>query len=761
MIATKRFAAALSAALAVWLSVGVPQQVLAAGAAAAASAVLEEVIVTAEKRSDNLQKTAISVTAISGEAINREGRNDINDLLKDVPGVTLTNSPGGNYQINIRGISGGGLPNFDGDPAASINLDGSYNSPLVGGPSQLSFYDVARVEVLRGPQGTLYGRNAESGAINVVTGNPIKTFDSSGTLEFGNYALVRAAGMVNVPLNDSWALRAAFTNINRNGYFTSGNGTNVGSGGRVKLQYDSGSAFKFLLGADYSKVGGAVGVGGMSNGIPAWGLGDPPTDPYDDVTKNGGLSGAIPGSSQNNTTLKTWMQFDWNTAIGTLTILPSHVRYATSNIVLAIPMGGTANNFVEQPSNGLGLQDTVEARLASAESSKLKWIVGAFYLDASNNTFSTVNGVSRVIVNAKSSALFGQVTWPVSSSLRLIGGLRETSDKKDFTSTNANLSGFAAPYPGSGGGSWSRVDFKAGLEMDLSPASLLYATIATGYRPGSIQASSSALVNAGTAAAPIPVANKNLVTKPERLASFAIGSKNQFLDNRLRVNGELYYYDYRDRQYTYFTTAAVPTQPCPNGQHTLSFGPDTVCLIELNANKVRMIGAEVETQWLATANDQLSLSAALLNATAAESQSVTLGNPNPPGGVTIIDINGKTLPKSPKLELNGSYQHSFDLPGGRLTPRADLHYTSQAYLQSFEYLLDVVNAAGYREGNKYIQKAYTVYDLSLNYSPMSDKWNLNAYMKNVGKTYYKTITDGAYTTVGPPRTFGVVLSVHY
>jgi iron complex outermembrane receptor protein len=757
---TKHVAAVASVALGLGAT-SVPTA-MAANTSASASVTLEEVTVTAEKRADNLQKTAISITAIAGATIDKEGRNDVVDLLKDVPGVTLTNSPAGNYQINIRGVAGGGLPGFDGDPGASINIDGAYNSPLVGGPTQLSFYDVARVEVLRGPQGTLYGRNAESGAVNVVTGNPGKEFASDGTLEFGSYALVRASGMVNVPLNDAWALRAAFTSINHKGYFTSGGGSNVGSGGRVKLQFDSGTAFRLLVGSDYTKVSGTRGVGGMGNGIVAWGLGDPPTNPYDDITKNGGLTGTIPGSSQDNTTLKTWMQLDWDTAIGTLTVLPSHVRWALSNIQLSVPMGGTAFNYQEFPENGLGLQDTVEARLASAATSKLKWLVGAFYLKASNKNFSTINGTSTVFVDAKSSAAFGQLTWPVSESLRLIGGLRQTSDKKTFTSTNANLSGFAAPYPGSGGGSWSRSDFKVGLEMDLSASSMLYANISSGYRPGSIQTSSSALVNAGTAAAPVPVANRNLVTKPEKLTSFEIGSKNQFLDNRLRLNAEAYYYDFKDRQYTYFTTAANPAVPCPNGQTPLRFGPvDVVCLIELNANKVRMTGAEVEAQWLATENDQLSLSASLLDAKAAESQLVTLGNPANVGGVTIIDINGKTMPKAPKLQLFGSYQHSFAVAGGRLTPRVDVRYTSRAYLQAFEYLLNARNAAGFREGDKYIQNAYTVYDLSLNFSSMSDKWNLNAYMKNVDEQAYKTITDGAYTTVGPPRTFGAVLSVRF
>jgi iron complex outermembrane receptor protein len=748
---------------------------VAADSGASSAAVLAEVIVTAEKREDTLQKTAISITAISGETINEQGRNDVTDVLKDVAGVTLNNSPLGNYQINIRGVAGGGLPGFDGDPGASINLDGSYNSPLVGGPSQISFYDVARVEVLRGPQGTLYGRNAESGAVNVVTGNPGKEFDSAGTLEFGNYSLVRGSGMVNVPLSDSWAMRAAFTTINRDGYFSSGGGGAAGSGGRLKLQYDAGRAFRLLVGVDYGKVGGTVGVGGMGAGIAAWGLGDPPSDPYDDVTKNGGLTGSIPGTSQNNRSEKLWTQIDWDTSIGTLTLVPSHVHTRNTNFVYTLAAMTAPGIYAQLPTTGGGSQDAVEARLTSAPASRLTWIVGAFYLKATNDTTATafMGGAysnTRVIVNAKSTAGFGQLTYPMTERLRLIAGLRTTKDKKDFYSSNPTNAGFPG-VPGGGGGSWSRTDYKVGIESDLGASSLLYAHVATGYRPGSITTGSAAFV-AGPGG--VAVANNNLTTKPEYLTAFEIGSKNQFLDNRLRVNADAFYYDYKDRQYTYFTTQATPGVPCPNGQLPLFFGADVVCLIELNANKVRMTGAEIETQWLVTANDQLSLSASILDAKGAARQLVQLANPNPAPSATVpatannttreynLDINGKTMPNSPKLILNGSYQHTFNTGRGRWTPRVDVRYQSDTYLQAFQYLLDVINTSvGYREGDKYIQKARTIYDLSLNYSSDNDKWNLNLYGKNMGEKIYKTITDGSVTTAGAPRTYGVVISARY
>jgi iron complex outermembrane receptor protein len=746
-----------------------------AAATTASTATLEEVVVTAQKREDTLQKTGLSIAAISGDTINQQGRNEVTDVLKDVVGLTMTNSPLGNFTFNIRGISSGGsLPPQDADPSAAVNVDGVYASQLVGGPSQLGFYDVARVEVLRGPQGTLYGRNAESGAVNVLTGNPGKEFAANGTLEFGSYSLLRAAGMVNTQINDSWAIRAAFSNINRAGYFTSGGGANVSSSGRVKLQFDNGGAFRLLTGFEYTKVGGTVGVGGMGAGIAAWGLGDPPTDPYDDITKNGGLTGTRPGSFQDNRTEKTWAQLDVDSGVGTLTVVPAHIHVRNTYSVNALFTTGTGaatvrfpGAYIATPYVASGNEDTVEARMVSKPGSRLQWILGGFYLKADNTSVTTNFGGSalsnsRLIVNAKSTAFFGQATYSRAVTTRLIAGLRTTNDKKDFFNSNPGSAGLPPGTPGSGGGSWSRTDYKIGIEHDLSPTSLLYADVATGYRPGSLQTGSASQIG-GPGGVLIP--NPNLVTKPEYLTAFEIGSKNQFLDNRLRVNADAYYYDYKDRQYTYFTTQAVLGVPCPNGQLPLQFGPDIVCLIELNANKVRMIGAEIETQWLVTPDDELSIAASLLDAKGAAPQIVLLANPNPPPSTPRefqVDINGKTMPNSPKLQLNFSYDHVFHTAAGRFTPRIDVRYQAKTYLQDFRYLLDVINTSlGYREGDKYIQEATTLYDYSLNFASNSDKWSINAYAKNAGNKIYKTITDGSVTTVGTPRTYGVVLSMRY
>lgn len=170
-------------------------------------AALEEVIVTAQRREESLQKTPISITAISGADLLAREVTSIDSALRDVPGVVIQGNANGGG-VYIRGI-GSGQDSAIGGPAVNLNFDGIYQQqpelPMA------SIYDLERVEVLRGPQGTLYGRNATAGSINIITANPQDHFEAAGTVGLGNYNLLHTEGMVNVPLNDAIAVRAAMS----------------------------------------------------------------------------------------------------------------------------------------------------------------------------------------------------------------------------------------------------------------------------------------------------------------------------------------------------------------------------------------------------------------------------------------------------------------------------------------------------------------------------------------------------------------------
>jgi len=213
---------------------------------------LEEITVTAEKRETSLQKTAIALSAMTGEEIENAAAVSVQDLLRDIPNLEIQVS-GRGFQFAIRGI-GTDLPPNVGESSVSTNFDGVYNSRSEAGV--LGYFDLDRVEVLRGPQGMLYGRNATAGVINVVMKEPTDEFEGYASIGAGNYRMMRVEGAVNAPLSDAVSLRISFANINRDGYLS--NGMNDAKAGsiRSKLRYQPNDNFKMILTHQYIKFGG-------------------------------------------------------------------------------------------------------------------------------------------------------------------------------------------------------------------------------------------------------------------------------------------------------------------------------------------------------------------------------------------------------------------------------------------------------------------------------------------------------------------------
>ena len=177
--------------------------------------VLEEVIVTAQKRVSTVQDTPIAITAYSGEVLANFVVTDAADLNGKVPNLHIGKN-GPDMEISIRGINS--TNNFEsGDPAAAFHIDGIYLARPIGAGAV--FYDLERVEVLNGPQGTLYGRNATAGSINVITNKPGEEFEASLEMNLGNYDRVYTHGMVNLPVSDQVQVRAAYFTDDRDGYF--------------------------------------------------------------------------------------------------------------------------------------------------------------------------------------------------------------------------------------------------------------------------------------------------------------------------------------------------------------------------------------------------------------------------------------------------------------------------------------------------------------------------------------------------------------
>ncbi|HTP38152.1 MAG TPA: TonB-dependent receptor [Steroidobacteraceae bacterium] len=458
---------------------------------------LEEVIVTAEHRSSDLQKVALSVSVINGDTLTQHGDKDLAQVLQDIPGVTVQGgiaSPiggsGGPPNIAIRGIGTDG-PNKNG--ATAVYEDGVL---IVGGGA--NFFDVNRVEVLRGPQGTLYGRGTTGGAVNIVTNDPTQVFGGSGQLALGSYALFGTQGSLNLPVSEDVAARVSFNTIKHDGFFSSGASGDGETSARAKLLFKPNEDFSLLLGGVYytadQTAGGTVNVNATHPQPTDW-------TPSTDVAGHDVISFK-----------EGYAKFLMNLGFANLIYLPAYQATHSSQensdgTVSAMPHNNTF---------------TQELRLSNADNARVLWTTGAYYFNTNYYQAFGTPGVFSFNQNydSVSAAVFGEVTYPLLDTLRLTGGVRESRD----TVHHVNTSSFPrTPNPDFYNKTTDHFDWKARVEDDLTNNNLLYGMVSTGDRPGGS-------VNGQG-------------YKPEVVTAYEVGSKNR-IGNRMTLNGALFYYDY-------------------------------------------------------------------------------------------------------------------------------------------------------------------------------------------------------------------------
>lgn len=708
----------------------------------AQSAQLDEVIVTAQRRAEDVQRIPLSVTAVTGDRLTEQGVRTAADLTAIVPGVQIA-ANGSSVEIAVRGI--GSTNNTEvGDPAVAFNMDGIY----LGRPRSASamFYDVDRVEVLRGPQGTLYGRNATAGTLNLITRKPTKDYGGYAEAEIGNYALLRTAGALNVPINDQLAFRAAFQTERHDGYANSNpsrdyyDADNVA--GRLHVLFTPTDTFTLLLSADYSHEGGSSGDPGSPIGTYRL----PNESPYSFPISADG--------SKDQTNFGYLAQADLDLNFATLTYLGSYRRDETRNLVgqtrnydpngprgtRCEPISGAGCTVLDLKSNQH--QESHEIRLGANEG-PLKWVAGLyFYKEGNNVLFNVRNQIAFLQPDtfSESKAAFAQATYSVTDSLRLTAGLRGTRDTKgrtggtyiglrpDFTCGNPNglntplAQGGCLLYANLAEYTWNSTNYKLGAEYDLTPAVLAYAQISTGYKAG------------GYGDGPPPNNNKY---EPERLKAIEGGIKSRLWNNRAQANLSVFHYDYTDFQAS--ALGVVAGQPSN---------------ITVNAQEAKLYGAELEGTFLATDDDRFDFSVAYLHAK-YESFILPRGDAFFPGRA---DYSGLTLAKSPEWTLNGSYEHTFRLANeATLKARIQTHYETEKNLDYHNFALTQ-------------QDAYTKTDISLAYAPGENRWSVMAYVRNLedkavmaqaGPNAQGVDRFGGSAHYAPPRLYGAMVSAKF
>jgi iron complex outermembrane recepter protein len=666
----------------------------------AAGGMVGEVVVTAQKREQNLQDVPASVAVVSQENLLRSGIKDQSELTKLVPGLTIGRQSTTGF-VYIRGVGQAvGSPNLQ--PAVAVNINGVY-LPREAGLTPL--FDMERIEVLPGPQGTLWGRNAAGGAINFVTARPSKDFGGFASVEVGNYSQLQLTGALNVPLSDRAAIRVAADHIEHDPWSESGLGDYKTTSVRGALSAELTNRLSVNLFGQYVRRDDTAPVTFL------YSRANPPADFFNPPPATRIPDNLIPLLKQNTKlyVVSAEISYDLGHDV-TLTILPGYIDFKSDSI---IPFSAVSPSYF---GNNVK-QKSFEARIAK-EGGRFNWLGGVYYSDADSGL--PVNPAINALGNprptrlefgneVKSYAVFGEVTYSITDQLRLTGGARYSNDR--FAGFFRN--GLAGINTGVVSGENDNVDWKAQVEFDVAPNNMVYGAVQTGYIMGGF--------NANPTGSPV---------YPEKLIAYAVGSKNQFFERALTLNVEAFYYDYDN--YHLQAVSGTPQNP----------------LFDTFETPAKVMGIEVVANVRLGKNDRLTLSGLIQR---AEIQTNTLRSP-----WTGASQNGARLPNAPDETFRASWDHEFPLNGGGSVVSNAQVYSSSGYSQDATH-----------HPNTY-QGSYALFDASLAYHPPSDRWSITAYAQNItdeaimtGAITPSTLAAPATPFLQAPRTYGVRVNLKY
>jgi iron complex outermembrane receptor protein len=702
---------------------------------------LIEIIVTAQRRQENLQDSSLAINVVSGDEIARAGITDARELNRVAPGVQV-GQVGSFTQVYVRGV-GTSSSNQFGDPTVTFNQDGVViDRPNMIGPL---FYDIARVEVLKGPQGTLYGRNATGGAVNIITQAPTQDFGGFVSGQYGNYQNYGVSGAINLPASETLALRASTQIQGRESYLRGGYPAGSGyrdtrsEAGRLQALWRPNDDVSLRL------IGEASHEQGPGDNFVLLNPNEPNSDKWlgaANPVANAVISAAAPlqillRSDDNKLERDLWnigAELNWDLGFATLTVLPAYRHLETESVSYD---GGLQLNYEETSK-----QSSVETRLAH-DSGTLKWLLGAFYFDNDRDVYNMIdsNPLSQrslqvfPTIGSESYALFADGTVSLAERLRLIGGVRYTDERKTVQGVRTDLD--ATPTNNfllNNDRKFNEVTWRAGLEFDVALDSMAYATVATGFKSGGFY----------TAVSP---GNE---FEAEHLTAYTLGIRNRFLDNSLQVNLESFYWKYKDNQ-----------------QSAIGFdGQGNIAFVTRNAGDATLYGLSADIVARVTRDDTLSLNTEY-NHTRYDRftypvpsffNTATTGCDVGPvsGGRRTVDCSGFPLPRAPEYSARGSYEHVFEFGSGAMvTFNASGNYQSSKYL-TVDYL-----PAGRAEGT------FTA-DVDLSFAPSDERFSITAFVHNAtneavytGGSEHQQIANVFFATINPPRTYGVRAQMNF
>jgi len=693
---------------------------------------LEEIVVTAQRRAENLQEVPLAITALDRERLQRAGVTSPERLEFVAPNVTFAQS-GADNRISIRGVSSTGIE-VNADPVVGIFSDGIYQSR--SSQALAGFVDMERVEVLRGPQGTLYGRNTTAGSINLISRAPEDEFGYGIEGVVGDFEHLGVRGHVNLPVSDRAALRFAGLHEKRDGWarnlFREGDTNNDEDQIYLRgtLRIDINDRSSLVLRASHWDQGGQGsgfnaykilgqqesfdGPSNRTNPFESFstGLADPggnPSDPYE-------FSNDIEARRDiEQTQASVTLNYDFGgVSLTSISAFNSFDRFTRQD-----------SDFSELDIFDVDVtQDvqtfTQELQLSSNGSGSADWVVGFFYLDDEVDELFVVRNLSEgfltpilgpFLINrsgratTSSLALFGQTSFAISDRTRLTLGGRWTSDDKDISVRNLgteidNTEDF------------SEMTWRLAIDHDLSDRTLAYGYVATGFKSGGFNL------------------NVDSAFEPETVTTAELGLKLT-LPGTGFVNIAAFYSDFDDLQVN-------------------SFDPETISSFLRNAAKAEVSGLEIEGElrqgggWVLTGS---------LSYQDASYEDFIVDDPFA-AGVNLVDLSGRSLPRAPELSAKLALSRDIDLgESGVLRPLLQSSYFGENYQTEFNQPLDR-------------QSSYTKTDFRLFWESQNAKYSVELFVTNLEDE--AVLISGVYgpgsglfANYGAPRTYGVRFAYTY
>jgi iron complex outermembrane receptor protein len=609
--------------------------------------------------------------------------------------------------------------------AARSASDGFYVNRPYGLDATL--YDIDRIEVLRGPQGTLNGRNAVGGAINIVTAQPTNTFAAYTSIAYGNYNALNIQGMVNLPISDTLQLRAAFLSVSHDGYRNNTPAPDAddadNKSGRLELAFQPFENFRGLVTVQFTKEGGYgdslqnipyiyTSTGALDHNLP------PGINPYTFPIAT------VP--SLDLTDRLTRFNFTYDIGSVRLTALGGYDHMEWHH---ASDESSTVNNPPVQTFVQNEYPDTLNAELRAAYtgSGPFQWQVGTFYFREHSHLVSysgaplpdgTYNQFFGFVYSTRShsGAEYAQASYTF-NDFKLTAGLRHTSDYKEENGYYGQLTPLEGQSFQYGSTSSSKVTYHLALDYKATEKNLLYAKVDTGYKAGGF--------NFGGAP-----------YNPETVTSFEIGSKNRFFDDTLQWN--IAAFDENDSAQQVATYAFLP-----NGLAEQ---------LTENAGKSKIWG--VETDFIYKIPYVGTFDAAVDYLHARYVDFLSVADPSDPTAHGNVQLAGNTPPQAPTLSAHVGLEHSWEAFGGAVTGRIQSKIQSASNFSFYNY-------------PDTEQKGYTMSDAFLSYAPNSEAgnahWKVTAYVKNLeNSAVFSTAQEDTYAFAYtyqwfPPRTYGLRL----